>query len=130
MADNTIKIKEEPIKEELDQNKDVWGERFFRSVNRTRTRDIISDFNEMTKFNIFSKTGTEEDIVYPRTENQTNGTEGFQWFVNNRYICDNNNNRRSPSPGKGKRNKLHFKEYMQPMQAKLKFTTGQGQRRN
>lgn len=115
MADNTIKIKEEPIKEELDQNKDVWKERFFISVNRTR--DIISDFNEMTKFNIFSE--TEKDIIYPRTENQTDGTEGFQWFVNNRYICDNNNNRRSPSPGKGKRNKLHFREYMQPMQAEL-----------
>lgn len=130
MADNTIKIKEEPIKEELDQNKDVWRERFFRSINRTRTRDIISDFNEMTKFNIFSETGTEKDIIYPRIENQTNGTEGFQWFVNNRYICDKENKKKSPSPGKDKRNKLHFKEYMQPIQADLKFTTGQSQRRN
>ena len=70
MADNTIKIQEEPIKEELDKNKDAWREKFFRSVNRTRARDIISDFSEMTKFNIFSKTGIEEDIVYPRTQNQ------------------------------------------------------------
>lgn len=128
MDDNIIEIKEEPVKKELDQDRDSWKQIFFRDVNRTRTRDIISDFNKMTEFNIFSR--TKKDIVYPRTENQTHGTEGFQWFTENRYIYDNNNNRKSPSPGKDKRQKLHFEEYMQPMKAELKLITEQIQRRN
>ncbi len=75
----------------------------------------------MTKFNIFSKTGIEEDIVYPRTQNQKDGTEGFQWFVDNRYICGKGNNhkkvfftRQKIKEGKN----CTFNEYMKPMQSK------------
>lgn len=79
--------------------------------------EIKENFEKMTKFATLSE---KELISYPRSDDNGNNSlennKGYQWFVDNHIKRDGN--RGVP----GKRTDMRYKEYMEPMEPKLKKT--------